>query len=283
MTILLRLALSSQLVFAGAFGLSPDEAPAPEAKGERAAPPEESVKAFYRADKLFNEAKYEEALAAFQEADRLHPSPDLQYNIGLCHMQLGNWQDAILRFEIYLRTKKDPPDRADVEHRIQQAQAAMESEEVLAEAEAKRNAARAEPKGDEPDEPRDDLPAASKPHKGLVISGSVLLGLGVSGVIAGATGFGLVIQDKNDELDTIVNGGNPEEVSFMDASDTSDDAKRLRTAMWITVGASSAVAVLGASLLAVGLTRRSRKNRGGVAMSAWGGPFGGGLALRGRY
>jgi hypothetical protein len=241
------------------------------------APPPEAVEAFYRARELYADAAYEEALAAFLEADRLHPAPDLQYNIGMCHMRLEHWEEAIKAFEIYLRTKENPPDRADVEARIAEAKRRLEQEKETP----------PPPPEDEPtQQPQpitDEPPPTGKPHRPFIISGAVLLGLGAAGAIGGASGIGFVINEKNDELDEIVNGGNPRDVGYARAVQTEEDAKRLVTYQWMSVGIGAGVAVVGAVLLGVGLKRRADARKGNTAWLPWGGRGSAGFAVRGTF
>ena len=60
-----------------------------------------------------------DALASFQDAAATYASPDLHFNMGLCHERLGEYAAALRSFEAYLRNKPDAPDRASVEHRIE--------------------------------------------------------------------------------------------------------------------------------------------------------------------
>jgi tetratricopeptide (TPR) repeat protein len=236
-------------------------------------PPAEAIEAFQRGRTLYANAQYEEALVAFQRADSLHPAADLQYNIALCHMRLEHWGEAIAGFEVYLRTKKDPPDRADVEARI---------------AEARRNLAHAdaavESTPPQPEVSRDivapgaDLPPSpTKPWAGLVGAGAALLGVGAATAIGGGTGFGIALARKNDELDAIVSGGNPQQIGYAEAQQLEQEAERLRTLQWVTIGVGSGMAITGAVLLGVGLDRRSDARR--IAVT----PHPRGISIRGRF
>jgi tetratricopeptide (TPR) repeat protein len=248
-------------------------------------PPSEAVEAFRRGRTLYANAEYQEALAAFRRADSLHPAADLQYNIALCHMRLHNWAEAITGFEIYLRTKDNPADRADVEARIAEARRNLARTQLAAE--TREQVIAPPPTSAVPSEPttmaRDRPSPPERPWAGLIASGSVLLGLGAAGAIGGAAGFGVALASKNDEIDAIVNGGNPRGVGYAEARQLEDDAEKLRTYQWVTVGVGSAVAVTGAVLLGVGLKRRKDARRKTVAMHPLVGPAVGGLAVGGRF
>jgi tetratricopeptide (TPR) repeat protein len=244
-------------------------------------PPAEAVEAFRRGRSLYAKAEYEQALAAFRQADDLHPAADLQYNIALCHMRLHNWAEAIAGFEIYLRTKDDPADRADVEMRI---------------AEARRQLAQMQTKSQPPEPappprlPPDPTPVQTdrpdpepRPWVGLVAAGGVLLGVGVVGTIGGGVGFGLAVDERDDQLEAIVSGGNPRGVGYAEARQLEDEAARLRTYQWTTVGVGSAVAATGAVLLGVGLQRRRDAQERSIAIRPLVGPAASGVTIGGRF
>lgn len=254
--------------------------------GESAdAPVPAAVEAFYRGQALFAEARYAEALEQFQRADSLQPAPDLQFNIGLCHARLEHWDDAIQAFEIYLRTKDNPPDRADIEARIAEAKRRRE--------EARRNAVT------EPEEPDTETRSASdepvvtdggtdapgKPGRALIVSGSVLLGLGIAGAAGAVSGLGFSIASKNDELNKITKEGNPGDVGYQEARTIQADAEDLRTYQFIAVGVGAGVAVIGATLLGIGLKRRAnhRAAAANATFGAWATQTTGGLTLRGSF
>jgi tetratricopeptide (TPR) repeat protein len=48
--------------------------------------------------------RYATALTAFQESYQLAPYPDLLFNIGRCHEELGQWRAALDAYERYLAT-----------------------------------------------------------------------------------------------------------------------------------------------------------------------------------
>ena len=264
-------------------GLAPDAGPGEPPKAQ---PPQEAVDAFFEGKDLYASARYEEALEAFTRADRLHPAPDLQYNIGLCHMRLEHWKEAINAFEIYLRTKEDPPDRADVEARIAEAQRRLDQVEAppaLTPTESglsETGSAGPQPPTDDPAPPTG---TDGKPYRGLVISGGVLFALGAAGAIGTATGLGVMIVDRNSTLDEVMSEGNPSGLQYAEAVDIQEEAERLRTFQIVGGAAFGAVAVVGGALLTVGLVRRSkaRKNRdASLSILPSAGPRGARLGLR---
>ncbi len=243
-------------------------------------PPPEAIEAFQRGRALYANAEYEEALVAFRRADSLHPAADLQYNIALCHMRLENWAEAIAGFEIYLRTKKDPPDRADVEARI------AEARRHLAEPAAHTivtppptvpppvHALQSEPS---PPPAPDRRIAREDPGRGLVMAGGILLAGGLGAAIGGGTGFGVAVARKNDELDAIAEDGNPSGIGWAEAQELEAEARRLWMWQWVTVGVGSGIAATGAVMLGVGAKRRKDARR--VSLH----PTPRGVAIGGRF
>jgi tetratricopeptide (TPR) repeat protein len=276
---LLSLLVASSLAFGSlttSVGAAPGEGTSPQQ------PPPEAVDAFMKGRKLYAEGRWEEALASFLEADKLFPAPDLQYNIGLCHERLEHWDEAIQAFEIYLRTKPSAADREAVEGRIERAKIKREEEQ--------------NPPVTTPTEPSDDdkkvddddkrtVPPSddAKPSTPLIATGSVLLALGVAGALGGALGIGFAVQRKNDDLDEILEGGNPGEVGYADAKDIEKDAKRLVTFQYVAAGLGAAVAVTGAVLLGLGLKRRSDAKKNNLSLAPGVGPRSAGFVLQGKF
>lgn len=81
-------------------------------------PSQKAKEAFQSAQKLYKEARYAEAIAKFEEAYALKPSPVLFYNIGRCHEQLGDVPKALRSYRDYLRLAPDAKDRDTVNDAI---------------------------------------------------------------------------------------------------------------------------------------------------------------------
>ncbi len=58
---------------------------------------------------LYKAGDYTGALAQFKEANALRPNPTLDVNIGKCHEQLGQLQEALLHCKIALNAHSAPP------------------------------------------------------------------------------------------------------------------------------------------------------------------------------
>ncbi len=66
--------------------------------------------AFTQGQELYRTGDFAGALAAFQKAEAIQPSPATQYNIGRCHERLGQLPDAVAAYERYLSEAPGAPD-----------------------------------------------------------------------------------------------------------------------------------------------------------------------------
>jgi hypothetical protein len=71
---------------------------------------------FVRAQKMFAQGHFREALDEFTAASEAAPRevPDLWFDIGQCHRNLGNARQAVHAFRRYLALRPEAPDRARV-------------------------------------------------------------------------------------------------------------------------------------------------------------------------
>lgn len=70
---------------------------------------------FDRGQKLFTLGKFDEALDEYQKAYDASPLPDFLYNIGQCHRNLGDYEQAIFSFKRFLQLDPEAPNREKVE------------------------------------------------------------------------------------------------------------------------------------------------------------------------
>jgi tetratricopeptide (TPR) repeat protein len=73
---------------------------------------------FARGKELYGKGKYQTAIREFSAADKLAPSPLLQFNIALCYDKLGDRPEALRRYKLYLEKAPDAPNRTAVEQKI---------------------------------------------------------------------------------------------------------------------------------------------------------------------
>lgn len=83
---------------------------------------------FDRGQKLFTLGKFDEALDEYQKAFDASPLPDFLYNIGQCHRNLGDYEQAIFSFKRFLQLDPEAPNREKVELIIDELEDKLERE-----------------------------------------------------------------------------------------------------------------------------------------------------------
>ena len=230
---------------------------------------ERAMEAFRRGTQAYGEARYEDALAAFQDAATLHASPDFQYNIGLCYEKLDKPDEAIRAFETYLRAKSDAPDRANVEDRITRLRRQIET----------RDQTTTQP---EPTQRPETQPSADG-GRPLIIAGGALAGVGAAVALGGGIAFGVLAKRRSDDLDAIQDGGNPQGATFADARDIEREGKRFEALQVTFAAVGAAVAITGIALVAVGAKRRKASATARMHVVPGLTHRSGGLSLVGRF
>jgi tetratricopeptide (TPR) repeat protein len=89
-------------------------------------PAEREAREHYAAgQKLFDQARYSDALTEFQQSYALSKYPALIYKIALCQDQLGRTNEALESYEAYLKADPESSRRAGVEERISKLRASL--------------------------------------------------------------------------------------------------------------------------------------------------------------
>ena len=83
---------------------------------------------FDRGQKLFTLGKFDEALDEYQKAFDASPIPDFLYNIGQCHRNLGDLEQAVFSFKRYLQLDPEAQNRDKVEIIIDELEDKIERE-----------------------------------------------------------------------------------------------------------------------------------------------------------
>lgn len=111
MTSASRLALVAMITFTASLAPTGGDVQVAHAEdsGTRAA-----KRHFDKGEKLFALGKFEEALEQYQKAYDAKPIPDLLFNIGQCHRNLGDYEAAIFSFKKYLRLEPDASNKDEV-------------------------------------------------------------------------------------------------------------------------------------------------------------------------
>ena len=123
MTGLRLLVLAALLALPGA-GAGADPSP-PSATGPSTDPAAEARAAYRRGADLYRAGKYREAILQFEAADRLKPSPALQFNIGQCQEKLGDQAAALASFARYLRLDPSASNREAVQRSVKALEAKL--------------------------------------------------------------------------------------------------------------------------------------------------------------
>ncbi len=132
------LALLAPLV-ALAVVVAPLSIPTAHAQDSRA-----QARAHYQTgSKLYADGEYQRAIAEFAAADKLAPSPMLEFNIALCYDNLGDRAEALRRYRIYLKAMPSASNRGTVEGKIRRLEG-----ELRTEADARRKTADAKAAAD---------------------------------------------------------------------------------------------------------------------------------------
>jgi tetratricopeptide (TPR) repeat protein len=85
----------------------------------------EAKRRFGEGQKLFDKARYAEALVEFQRSHELSGYPAILHKIALCHDQLGHAADAIAAYRKYLEADPQSERRAGTEERIKALEASL--------------------------------------------------------------------------------------------------------------------------------------------------------------
>ena len=79
---------------------------------------ERSRQAYAEGAAAYERGEYDKALAHFQNAYDLAPSPEFWFNIARCHERLGRWAAAATAYERYLAGKPTVEDAVQIRERI---------------------------------------------------------------------------------------------------------------------------------------------------------------------
>ena len=99
---------------------APPEPPPAAAPGDKAA---EAKAAYKRGADLYRAGRYSAAIAEFQAADKLKPSPALHYNMGQAWEKLGDLPAALAAYARYLQLDPKAPNREAVERTMSSLEA----------------------------------------------------------------------------------------------------------------------------------------------------------------
>ncbi|HKE16621.1 MAG TPA: hypothetical protein VKB80_17230 [Kofleriaceae bacterium] len=120
-----RAALAASVAVGAALLLAPPATGTARAQGSAT---EQARDHFARGKQLFATGEYRGAIGEFAAADKLAPSPLLEFNIALCHERLGERAEAVRRYKHYLERVPDASNRTAVEAKVGQLEAELKAE-----------------------------------------------------------------------------------------------------------------------------------------------------------
>ena len=145
-----------------------------------------------RAKTLYSEAKFEEAIQAYQDAYAIKPEPNILYNIGRIYEKQGNFEQATTFYERFV----NEPDI-----KLAARQDALARLTTLNEVLALRNKEK-KPAEQKPEEPKIVTPTPVEPMPDVRPnhgSDILLMSLGAAGLINGAV-FSVLTKNAHDDL-----------------------------------------------------------------------------------
>ncbi len=195
------------------------------------------------------------AAERFKESYTFYPAPLLLFNLAQVHRQAGDLEKAAYFFKQYLAaTEPENRDRAEAERRLAEVEKQLEE----------RRRARTEETPDKPKqapvEPRPSTnesitkpaPSGGGGGRGLLIGGGALLGLGLVGLGIGGAGAALA-SSAADDLTAATRA--------METFDAAKEqrGKNMQTLSIVGFAIGGVSIVTGSALVAIGVTRRSRR------------------------
>jgi tetratricopeptide (TPR) repeat protein len=226
---------------------APPGSPPAAVPGDNAA---EARAAYKRGADLYRAGRYSAAIAEFQAADKLKPSPALHYNMGQAWEKLGDLAAALAAYRRYLQLDENAPNREAVERTMRSLEAKVAASNVQTPRlqpgqdplpPAASTSLAANPPAPPLEATRPDpapQPVERKNWLGPILAGGL-------GVVAAGAGVVMGVQARNAQ-NALLAGGNDRQQADALASKAKNDA----TAANVLYGVAGA-AVLTGGVLAV--------------------------------
>jgi tetratricopeptide (TPR) repeat protein len=188
----------------------------------------------------FAAGEFQEAVAEFEKARLVKPSPGLDLNIARCYDKLGRLEEALASYRLYVEAKPDAPDSAEIRNRI------TTLDERL-------TASRPPTPAAEPQPPPQPQPQQPKPdvHAGrtLTAAGIAIAVVGVAALAGGIASGVLAKQNGDDLTQADQNMG-----TFSAAKESAGKSEQI--AEGVLLGVGGAAVVTGVVLVIVGQRAR---------------------------
>lgn len=244
------------------------------------APTENANELEAKAVEAYDAGRYVDAIELFKAAFDANGNPNYLYNIGRVYEESGQLEQAIIYYDRFIHAEGVGLDtRMVASERLGQLKKITGQADKETPPPAQPDDTTSPPPkepveesppdgGRQPDEQPDE-----RPGKALVISGSILLGVGAPVAVAGAVLGGMAL-GTNDRL---------ESEQLADPIETQKNGRNQALAADILVPVGAALAVTGIALLVVHGVRKSRSRAGRTAIAPLFGRTQAGVSLVGRF
>jgi tetratricopeptide (TPR) repeat protein len=207
------------------------EPPAATAEVTTEEPADDPTETFERAETLYDEGRYAEAIELLRELLRDYPDPILLYNLGRAYEGADRIAEAIDAYERYLDAAPDAPDRDAIARRIERLRVRL----------------RPQAPADPTPPPATIVPPPKPPRP--IVAPWVVAGIGGAGLVAGATLGGLSWSRRDAAIDAMIQA---------DAAAHLGRAQRLATAANVAFGIGGALAIAGVAWGVAQVVKRRR-------------------------
>lgn len=151
---------------------------------------EAAKKHFRKAEKLFELGRFQDALKEYEAAYEAKALPELLFNIGQCHRNLGDYRAAAFQYKLYLRKRPDAPNRDAVNKLIEEVEQKLAAEEAAQKERERRERERKLVTPTPPPEaPPAQQPTPPPPSKPVYKRWWFWTGITVAAAAAGGTAF----------------------------------------------------------------------------------------------
>jgi tetratricopeptide (TPR) repeat protein len=201
----------------------------------------------------YEEARYAEAIEAFEEAYRLSERPALLYNLANANERMGNVKAAIRHLEQY-KPNAPADEQQTIDRRLANLRERLPTETPQPAIEPSLVPQPATTPGPAPASapapgPDQGAAAGDEDGSGLVLAGGVLLGIGSAALVVGGILGGLTLSERSTAEDNCSGG-----FCTQEGLDAADREENLALGTDLAIGLGGATAVTGLIMLIIGAT-----------------------------
>lgn len=199
------------------------------------------------ASQAFSDGRYEDAIRGFQTAYDQTGEPTDLFNLGRIHEEIGDLPAALGYYEQFVKQPHlELDERRLAADRIEVLRVLVPEEAPPSEPEPEARAA---------DPVRDERAA---PTRTMLITGGALLAIGVGAAAAGGLVFGVRGRRARETIDGLRDGQNADRLTLSEAEDLDARGRNSDVLQATFLATGGAAALVGATLLTLGLVRRKQ-------------------------